>query len=38
MQETHSDDESTKFWEQEWRGVGFWSHGETDSKGVGILI
>ena len=38
LQETHSDKKLEKFWTNEWGGRTFFSHGETNAKGVAILI
>ena len=38
LQETHSSPEDVQFWESEWGGPCYWSHGTTDSKGCAVLI
>ena len=38
LQETHSTKESIEFWRNEWGGDIYTSHGESDSRGVAILI
>jgi exonuclease III len=38
LQETHSTKNDEKIWEQEWCGKIFFSHGESNSKGVAILF
>lgn len=38
LQETHSSFLDEKVWVQEWSGLGVFSHGENNSRGVGILI
>ena len=37
LQETHSTPKKEKIWRNEWGGSIFFSHGETNSKGVCIL-
>ena len=38
LQETHSSLVDENIWVQEWSGLGYFSHGENNSRGVGILI
>ena len=38
LQETHSTKECAQFWEAEWGGKVFFSHGSSNSKGVMILV
>ena len=38
LQETHAVKNDLPFWEHEWGGKTFWSHGSSEAKGVGILI
>lgn len=38
LQETHSSELDEKIWLKEWAGLGFFSHGENNRRGVGILI
>ena len=38
LQETHCDVQNEKKWSQEWQGKTFWSHGNSSSRGVAILI
>ena len=38
LQETHSEHDDEKYWTQEFRGSCFYSHGETNARGVSILV
>ena len=38
LQETHSDTSSEEQWKHEWGGNIYFSHGNTDSRGVCLLI
>lgn len=38
LQETHSSKQDEMFWRSEWGGQAFFSHGETNARGVAILI
>ena len=38
LQETHSTEENSKYWLNEWGGKIIFSHGQSDSRGVAILI
>ena len=38
LQETHSDENSDKFWAQQWAGKMYFAHGTSNSKGVCIGI
>ena len=38
MQETHSEKEKEKIWENEWGGKAFFSHGTTAARGVAIFV
>ena len=38
LQETHSIKQKAKVWTTEWGGQGFYSHGESNSKGVATFI
>ena len=38
LQETHSTKECAQFWEAEWGGKAFFSHGSSNIKGVMILV
>ena len=38
LQETHSDQESVNTWSLEWNSENFWSHGDSNARGVGILV
>ena len=38
LQETHSDKDNETIWRSEWGGQAFFAHGDTQSKGVTILI
>ena len=38
LQETHSDCRTDSIWSNEWGGTCFWSHGETNARGVGLLF
>lgn len=38
LQETHSDKKSEKIWKSEWGGRMYFSHGDTNARGVAILL
>ncbi len=38
LQETHSSKELEKVWENEWGGQVYYAHGETNARGVAILV
>ena len=38
MQETHSDERYSRFWQNEWGGQAIFSHGDNRSKGVAIFF
>ena len=38
IQETHGDEKTNNLWENMWGGKAFWSNGENNSRGVGILL
>ena len=38
LQETHSDSETEKIWKSEWGGQIYFSHGQTNARGVATLI
>ena len=38
VQETHSDERYSRFWQNEWGGQAIFSHGDNRSKGVAIFF
>ena len=38
LQETHATDNVQQFWQQQWGGPAYWSHGASNEKGVAILF
>ena len=38
LQECHSEDENEEIWSKGWGGLNFWSHGNSQARGVAILI
>ena len=38
LQETHGNEERKEYWEELWEGPIYCSHGNTNSRGVAILI